>query len=245
MTTPVLILSPRYTDDARLVRSAALEAGWEVVRAQGWRLESGRVGGRWAVYGEPLFGRLIAEQLGGALVEPALDWLARLDGRWVGRGVRAMTVGEARGLVGPWFIKPADDKRFAAAVYEGGAALPPLVEDEAPALVSEVVAWEQEWRFFVADGVALAGSVYLRGGALAEDLVSGEWAASEAEREAAWGFVGALLEAVEVPQACVVDVGIMRGRGWGVIEANPAFGAGIYGCDPAAVLRVLARCVSG
>jgi hypothetical protein len=47
-----------------------------------------------------------------------------------------------------------------------------------------------------------------------------------------------------VPQACVVDVGIMRGRGWGVIEANPAFGAGIYGCDPAAVLRVLARCVS-
>jgi hypothetical protein len=243
VTTPVLILSPRYTEDARLVRGAAVEAGWAVERAQGWRVERDVSDGSiWAVYGEPLFGRLIAEQLGARLLEPALDWLTGLEARWTGRVVRAMTMGQARGLEGPWFIKPADDKRFAAAVYAGGAALPELVEDDAPVLVSEVVEWEQEWRFFVVDGVARAGSIYLRGGELAEDE-AGEWPAGEEEQAAAWGFIAALLEAVEVGP-CVVDVGVMRGRGWGVIEANPAFGAGIYGCDPACVLEVLARCVA-
>ena len=116
-TPPLLILSPRYTEDARRVRLAALEAGWEVERAQGWRAQAvGVPGRRWAVYGEPLFARLVAEQVGHTLVEPALDWLVAVDRRWVGRWVRAMTVGEARGLKGRWFIKPADDKRFAAAV---------------------------------------------------------------------------------------------------------------------------------
>ena len=33
----------------------------------------------------------------------------------------------------------------------------------------------------------------------------------------------------------------MKDRGWGVVEANPAWASGLCGCDPAGVLRVLRR----
>jgi len=46
---------------------------------------------------------------------------------------------------------------------------------------------------------------------------------------------------VSVPEAVAVDVGVIQDRGWAVIECNAARGAGIYGCDPVAVLRVLRR----
>jgi hypothetical protein len=38
----------------------------------------------------------------------------------------------------------------------------------------------------------------------------------------------------------VVDIGRISGRGWAVVEANAAWGSGIYGCNPAMVLPVLA-----
>jgi hypothetical protein len=34
-------------------------------------------------------------------------------------------------------------------------------------------------------------------------------------------------------------VGVIASRGWAVVEQNAAWGSGIYGCDPAAVLAVL------
>lgn len=40
-------------------------------------------------------------------------------------------------------------------------------------------------------------------------------------------------------RAIVVDVGEIFGRGWAVIEANAAWGSGIYGCDPGRVLDVI------
>ena len=51
---------------------------------------------------------------------------------------------------------------------------------------------------------------------------------------------------VALPPAVVLDVGYITGRGWGVVEANAAWGSGLYGCDPAAVLHVLQRaCIAG
>ncbi|MEP0802688.1 hypothetical protein NDI37_21395 [Funiculus sociatus GB2-A5] len=36
-----------------------------------------------------------------------------------------------------------------------------------------------------------------------------------------------------------MDVGVIQGRGWAVVEQNAAWGAGLYGCDPIEVLEVL------
>lgn len=35
---PTLILTPRYTEDSRALRAAAIEAGWDVFRLGGWRV---------------------------------------------------------------------------------------------------------------------------------------------------------------------------------------------------------------
>ena len=48
-----------------------------------------------------------------------------------------------------------------------------------------------------------------------------------------------------LPPAFVVDVGLIDGRGWAVVEFNPAWCAGLLGADPAAVLGVLERACRG
>ena len=44
---------------------------------------------------------------------------------------------------------------------------------------------------------------------------------------------------VTTPRAIVIDVGFMNEESWAVIEANSAWGSGIYGCDPDEVLNVV------
>jgi hypothetical protein len=48
-------------------------------------------------------------------------------------------------------------------------------------------------------------------------------------------------ERVRLPPAIVLDVARVRGGGWVVIEVNPCWASGVYGCDPEAVLEVIRR----
>jgi hypothetical protein len=109
-------------------------------------------------------------------------------------------------------------------------------------LLAEPVRWEVEYRCFVLERTLTTISVYLRDGKLAQ-TTSGTWEAEPAEIEQAQAFCQTLLAdaTVMLPPACVMDVGRIAGRGWAVIEANPAFASGIYGCDPTAVLSVVNR----
>ncbi|MCB9566452.1 MAG: ATP-grasp domain-containing protein [Myxococcales bacterium] len=241
---PTLLLSPRILEDTSRLREAALAAGWEVVRLQRWRPE-GEATPPVAIYGEPLFVLAVAEALGVALVEPPLDWLARLPERYRRRAVECLTLGEARAVPGPRFIKPADDKCFPAQVYPGGGAeLPryPGVDEATLTLVAEPVLWELEVRLFVVDRAIKAASIYARDGGQIARAEDGSWPWSDAERAEALAFAGGLLAdpAVELPRAVVLDVGRIAGRGWAAVELNPAFGSGLYGCDAAGALAVIA-----
>ena len=62
-----------------------------------------------------------------------------------------------------------------------------------------------------------------------------------------WEGVNRLLADPDVllPEAVVLDVGLIEQRGWAAVELNPATSSGIYGCDPDRVLSMLeAACVS-
>ncbi len=240
-----LILSPRFSEDSRLMRQAASRAGWTVTRLPGWRAAAaGPLAGTVAIYGEALFVEAIADQLGRPLVQPALDWLARLPAPLGRRALEYTTLGDARLRPGPVFIKPADSKCFPAQVYASGDALPRTAElpEDTPTLISEPVEWIVEFRCFVADRRVRAHSVYAREGALAQ-AEDGSWPCTDEEREAALSFAATLLAdaRVDVPDAVVLDVGLIRDRGWAAVELNPAWGSGLYGCDPTAALEVIAK----
>lgn len=235
---PTLILTPRFTEDAQALWRAATRLGWSVERLANWRVPEGlRAAVDPVLYLEGLFGPSLAEQFGRRLLEPPVDWLPGLPEEFRKRRVEVMPLHAARRLVEPAFIKPPNDKSFPARVYVG-AELPQGYEEESPVLVSEIVAWTVEFRCFVLDRRLKAISVYLRAGELQRENA---FAASDAELEEAEAFVGAVLadQRVALPRATVLDVGVISGRGWAVVEQNAAWASGIYGCDPERVLEVL------
>jgi hypothetical protein len=240
---PTLLLSARQTEDAQRLWKACIAEKWQVTRAHDWKvpdISPEQV----VVYGEPLFAQHVAQTLGLRLQEPPVDWLPRLPLRWRGREVRLTSLAEARTVTTRSFIKPAEAKCFEARVYASGAELPPpgpLAED-LPVLVQEVVTWTSEFRCFVADRKVETLSAYWRDG-LPARTEDGLWTASDAELQEARRFCESVISenSVPVPEAVVMDVGVIESHGWAVIECNAAWASGIYGCDPAAVLRVLRR----
>jgi hypothetical protein len=247
MTT--LVLPPLYTEDSIALWRAALEAGWQTERLAGWRVPETLKGRDVVLYGEPLFAAVVAEELGVALLEPPADWLARLAERYRRRAVRHTTLAEARRLTEPAFVKPAEEKCFPARVYRHGGELPAeeVLPGLTPVLIAEPVFWEAEFRCFVLQGEVQTLSIYLRNGELAR-AEDGSWPSTEGEIGVAREFAAAVLHDrdLSLPPAVVLDVGRIQGRGWAVVEANAAWGSGLYGCEPGTVLRVVQRaCVTG
>ena len=242
---PTLYLSPRYTPDSVALWRQGIADGWIVERLQS-RTHRPAPTPRAAVYGEPFFARDVAASMSMGLLEPPFSWLTTLPLDLTNRAIRFTTLSDGRKLTSPSFVKPADDKCFDAQVYQTGDELPgdDHLDGSAPILISEVVNWLSEFRCFVLDGTVVTLSVYLRNGELAQ-VEDGSWPATKDEIDEAQRFAERVIDTVGMPPAVVLDVGVIDGAGWSVVEANPAWGAGIYGCDPAAVLRVLGRsCVS-
>ncbi len=44
-----------------------------------------------------------------------------------------------------------------------------------------------------------------------------------------------------LPNAVVLDFGIIKNKGWALIEANPAWCSGLYACDPTKALEVIIK----
>jgi hypothetical protein len=241
---PTLILPPRYTDDANLLWRTAIATGWTVERLNNWRVPDYLVGHEISLYGEPLFAAAVADRLGIALLEPAWTWTADLPESFRKRRVEAMLLSRSRQKSFPAFVKPTSEKCFVARVYESAEELPDAntLEDSTRVLVAEPVSWAVEFRCFVLDRQVLTYTPYLRMGQLAE-AADGSWPATESELGEALEFASQVIEdqTVLLPASFVLDVGIISGRGWAVVEANSAWGSGIYGCDPSEVLKVIQR----
>ena len=235
---PTLILTPRYTEDSQTLWRAAIRMGWRVERLPGWHVPNEFCSVTEPVlYLESLFAPTLAKEFGLNLLEPPDDWLPHLPPQYRKRNISLSSLRLARGLSTPAFIKPPNDKSFPAKVYRG-IELPEGYDEDSPVLVAEIVQWEKEFRCFVLDRMPLTLSIYLRGNELQRQ---NDFAASERELQDAQSFIHTMLadSAVKIPRAVVIDVGIISGRGWAVVELNSAWGSGIYGCAPEKVLEVL------
>lgn len=220
---------------------AAHAAGWSVVAGDGVTLPPEVADPAVYVTTDRALG--LARRLGVALLEPPLGLLAELPPALLLRRVEVAAFGDLGRLRGPTFVKPADplDKWFDPGVYRDARDIRTRGRSspDAPVLLSEPVTWETEYRYFVLDGRPVAGSVYLSYGRPC-------WRRFDPRadpRSPGRPLVERLCRAMagRLPPAFVVDVGVIDGRGWGVVEFNPAWCSGLLAADPAAVLPVLRR----
>jgi hypothetical protein len=239
---PTLLLPPRLTDDSVKLWRAAGAAHWQTLRLARWQAPEDLDPADIAVYGG--FFIALAETLGISLLEPPVDWLAALPQEFSKRTIRFMPLAAARRCPDRAFYKPSDDKCFLAGIYESGALVDPAAQlpDNLPVLLSDIVSWQIEFRTFALDGKIVALSPYIRNHQRLE-TADGQFPASDDEFAAAHAFASSVIDACKdsLPPAIVIDVGLLPDRGWAVIEANCAWAAGIYGCDPRAVLPALRR----
>lgn len=237
-----LILSPRYSDDARILGQAAKLRGWEVTKLKSSNIPEGLKAQACRLYAEGFFAEFLAENLALELLRPADDSLARLETDFLRRDVSFYSVVNFERPKHAAFIKPADQKLFAVAVYEPDEPIPGLEQlaPNDPILVADVVKFVREYRFFVHKRNIQTGSIYLLDGQVPQAAVG-----YAGEGDTRW------LEAVnfaqrvcrktliELPESFVLDVGLLDTNVWAVVEFNPTWASGIYGCDPHSVLDCL------
>lgn len=179
------------------------------------------------LYGNDTFCLVLAQKLSLELISPPDDLPLSLPEAFVKRRLLASSLGDVGALDYPAFIKPLVPKLFKAAVYRSHADL--LAECRGldggtGVLVSDIVTFESEVRIFILHGQVLDLAVY----------------EGHAMQDEARAFAEQVSQQECLPAACVLDVGWIAGRGWAVIEANAAWGAGLNGCDAAKVLPAIA-----
>lgn len=196
-------------------------------------------------YGGPLAADYVVREFGIGLLEPDDAWLPWLGRRFTGRSIKAATLGEARLLRGPAFVKPPSAKSFPARVYSDGSHLPREggeLTPDTPVLISEVVTLVAEYRLFLLDGELTTASRYAVHGQLDAGPLDGDPRERDvrafAKTLACWRHT--------LPSGVVVDIGLARdpltGRErWVVVEANMAWFAHCYTADPDRVLDVVLR----
>jgi ATP-grasp domain, R2K clade family 2 len=235
---PTLILTSRYSEDAQSLWRAATVLGWNVERLLNWRLSDElKLVTEPVLYVEALMSESIAEQLGLQLLEGASDWLPNVPNEYRKRWIYLSTLGEVRHSRITAFVKPPNDKSFSASVYNF-TNLPIDYPDETLVLVAEIVQWEKEFRCFVLNRTLQTFSIYLRDGELQSKH---DFFHTEEEEDEVLDFITKILsdDRIKIPQATVIDIGIIHERGWAIVEQNAAWGSGLYGCDPIRVLEVL------
>jgi len=241
---PSLLLSTWEMPGTSALADAACEAGWAV---HAWdENPPDRPRGRVVYYGRTDVVKQAAARYRLALLEPPLDLLARLPASLRLRDVEFAQFRDLSRLKRPTFVKPADplDRCFDAGVYSnpGDIRAARGIDPDTPVLVAEPVEFLAEFRCFVREVSVVATSPYLSFGRPVWRAwgQGGEKAVSSMD---ALAICSRLLAArsVTLPPAFVVDVGLIEGRGWAVVEFNPAWCSGLLGADPAAVLAVLER----
>jgi ATP-grasp domain, R2K clade family 2 len=175
------------------------------------------------VYGADSFCLVLQQKLGLNLCSPDDELSSHVPSAFLKRRITRQRLGDIASFTFPSFIKPVIPKQFRGSVYPSSVELTAecrgLPADTA-VFVSESVTFTAEARTFVRDGQVLDSAVY-----------EGKEEAADAET-----FVAALTRVMSLPRTVVIDVGFIDGRGWGVIEFNAAWGAGLNGCDSDKVL---------
>lgn len=241
----LLIVTPNYKGEVPLLAKTASSLGWDVYSG-GWRIPKHLLHQPGAVYGEQFFCEVVAEQMKWKLLSNSFDWLAKVPEEYLNRKVSFMTLAEARKITERKFIKPADDKCFVAKIYESGAELPKHdFLDNTPTLVSDVVTITSEYRCFVKKRRVTAVCCYYYKPFGKEEAIN-DPANYNNNNEPVIERCNKLLENkdIECVDGTVIDWMRFAKDQYSVLECNPVYASGAYGCEMVAVLdAIAAACV--
>ena len=179
------------------------------------------------VYGADSYCLVLAQKLGLALVSPPDDLLLHLAPALTKRALYGTTLADAATLAFPAFIKSFVPKLLRSRIYKSAADLSAEgrgLEPGTALCVSEIVTFVAEARSWLLDGEVLSIACY----------------EGDADVTLARALAVATGHDPATTSPCVVDLGLTDDRGWVVIEANAAWGAGLNGCDPVAAARCIA-----
>ena len=239
---PSLICSSRYTIDSQILRKTAQSLGWETLRLDGNTIPD------WfdppdteiALFYTAPHAFDIAKQLGRTLVGCNPDWTVNLPPELLNRQLRQTTLEDALRITEPQFVKHSVSKAFPAAVYnnEKLATETTKIHPDSLVHIGEPVEFECEFRCFVSQQCVNTISPYVYDGQIVSDYESFP---AIPESDQVRSYAETVLNHPDVfsPPAFTLDVGIIRGRGWAVVECNECWASGIYACDPIRVLETL------
>ena len=238
---PTLILPPKYSEDTIRMAQAATQASWDVERLQDWTIPDGNEYENPIPYGKAPFPEMISPRLGISLQNPALNILYSIPRHFLKREIQPSTLGEARILKGKWHIRPSEKKVFPMGIFYDGRGLPGAKElaDRTPVLISEIIEWEWQYRYFIAKKEILTYSPIAKGRLPAHDK-EGKWFFDQGRDRSVGDRVKALIEEAShlLPSAYVVDFGLFD-RKWAVSEISSPCDALLYGCTETRVLTAL------
>ncbi|WP_265131388.1 ATP-grasp domain-containing protein [Chryseobacterium oranimense] len=233
----IIALSPMYTEDSNNLKKASINSPYELNRFNAkWHVPEEFRDDVIAVYGEDIYAEIVSDQCGLTLMKPDDNWLSIVSEEFTKRKI---SYGQLKDFINQEniFIKCSDFKSFKAGVYEKVTDIKGFDSLDLNSMIftSEVVEWELEVRCFVLNKEIKTHSSYWRNNVFDTDPLS------ETEQKDLFEFFNNFIQQYSetIPKAIVLDFGIIKGQGWALIEANPAWCSGLYVCDAEKALEVI------
>ncbi|ANF49531.1 hypothetical protein A0O34_02725 [Chryseobacterium glaciei] len=226
-----------YTEDSNNLKKASINSLYELNRFNAkWNVPEEFRSDVIAVYGEDIYAEIVAEQCNLTLTKPEDDWLSKISEEFTKRKI---SYGQLKEFVDEEniFIKCSDFKSFKAGVFDKVTNIKGFdtLDLESTVFTSEVVEWELEVRCFVLNNEIKTYSSYWRNDTFDTDPLS------ETEEKDMLEFFNNFIQKYSstLPNAIVIDFGIIKEKGWALIEANPAWCSGLYNCNAETALEVI------
>lgn len=243
---PTLLLScglqPEADELARLAESASWHLKWLTAIDSATRFHENA----YAYYGDTVVGAALGRSSEIALIEPTFGLLLQIPSRYLQRHLEYTTLIEASGKTEPVFVKSANPyhRCLDSRVWMPGEILRQANELSLnlPVLIAEPVVWTVEYRIIVLERRVITFTPYVRHGVQAK---VGERPQPPDDAEVAEILAGChdflTNISVPIPPACTMDVGLIEGRGWALVEFNPVWCSRLFNCNRRDMLPVLQR----
>jgi len=235
----IIALSPMYTEDSNNLKKASLNSSYTLNRFNAkWNIPEEFRSDVIGVYGEDIYAEIVAEQCNLTLTKPDDSWLSKISEEFTKRKI---LYGKLKDFEHEEniFIKCSDFKSFKAGVFDKVMNIKGFetLDRECMVFTSEVVEWELEVRCFVLHNEIKTYSSYWR------NDVFDTHGLSEKESKGMFDFFKSFIKKYSstLPAGIVLDFGVIKGKGWALIEANPAWCSGLYACDAEAALEVIVK----